>query len=197
MAYTTIAVLRTLDGLDDATTYPDAALTSAITDATVLIDRYTGSSWETTAFNLTLTGNNRDSIQLKEYDGRVVLFPSSITSCVIDGVSQDSSCWALYPSGIVARDTGSFGYTKPGRNIAMTGTAGATVTAPSDIAYCAEQLARHYALSLKSRIPDRALSIQNDFGTVRLSTPSPNRASGLPEIDAILERRRHRIGTIA
>ena len=84
-----------------------------------------------------------------------------------------------------------------GRNINVTGTAGAATTAPDDIVYAAEQLARHYAISLKSRIPDRALSIQNDFGTVRLSTPAPNRASGLPEIDAILERRRHRIGTVA
>lgn len=197
MAYTTIAVLRTLDGLDDATTYPDAALTSAIAQAKTLIDRYTGTTWETTAFNLTLTGTNRGSIQLRTDEGRVILFPQTLTSCVIDGTGQDTSCWALYPSGVVVRDTGSFKYIKPGRNIVVTGTAGATISAPDDIVYATEQLARHYAISLKSRIPDRALSVQNDFGTVRLSTPAPNRAAGLPEIDAILERRRHRIGTVA
>ena len=197
MAYTTIAVLRAMDGLDDATTYPDAALTAAIAQASVDIDRYTGSAWEYTVFEVTLTGNNSSTIQLKDYEGRVTLFPHTLTSCVIDGTSQDVSCWALYPSGVIARDSGSFGYTAPGRNITVSGTAGATSTAPADIVWATEQLARHKALGLKSRIPDRALSIQNDLGTVRLSTPAPNRATGLPEIDAVLERRRHRIGTVA
>lgn len=197
MAYTTIADVRQLDGMNDTTTYSDADLTSAISQATILVDRYTGTSWEFNTFSVTLSGNNSTCIRLRDYEGRTVLFPQTITSCTIDGDAQTTTNWALHPHGLVERDTGTFGYTRPGRNVVIAGTAGATSSAPDDIVWATEVLARHYALGLKSRIPDRALSIQNDFGTVRLSTPAPNRASGLPEVDAVLERRRHRIGTIA
>lgn len=196
MAYTTTAAIRLMDGMDDDTTYKDATISAAIDHVTALVDRYIGTSFEYKSYNVTLDGSNSRSIQLRDEEGRVVMYPRTISACTIDDVAQTTTDWALHYDGIVTRDTGTFTYSRPGLNVNVQGTAGLTSAIPDAPKWAVEQWVRHVALSLKSRIPDRALSIQNDFGTVRLSTPAPNRASGLPEVDAILEQYRQRIGTL-
>lgn len=192
--YATIAEVRATDGLDDETTFPDATVTEAIDWAEELIDRYTGTSWVAKAFTVTLSGDGSDSIQLRNYEGRPILFPISITSATIDGEAvADTSGWKLYPNGVVWSDTDTFSKSSGGRNVVISGTAGATTSAPNDIAWATRTLARQYALDLVSRVPDRALQVQNEFGTVQLSQASshPDRPTSLPEVNARLAHRRH------
>ena len=99
--------------------------------------------------------------------------------------------WALFPEGIVVSDDDTFTYTDPGNNVNITGTAGATTTAPEDIQLAARTLARQYALDTLSRVDDRAVMMTNDFGTIRLSQPGTKYPTGIPFIDAILNRRKH------
>jgi hypothetical protein len=194
MAYATLAEVRALEGLDDTTLYPDANLTEGIAWAEEVIDNYCGTSFTYKAFSVTLTGNSADTIRLVDDDGATVLFPRTIATVTVDGVAETPTAWALYPEGIVARDEGVFTYTKPGRNVVITGTAGVTSTAPAQIAWACRTLARYYALSLHNRVDDRALQIQNDFGTVTLAQPggTPERPTALPEVNAVLNRNRHR-----
>ena len=190
--YTSIAEVRAMNGMDDVTAYPDATITEAINFAEELIDHYTGTSWVAKAFSVTLTGNGSSGIRL--HTNLVpLLFPLTITAATIDGVAVPSFAgWALYPEGLIIRDTGSFGSSTVGRNIVIAGTAGAATTAPKDVAWAARTLARQYVIDLVSRIPDRALQIQNDFGSVQIAQASthPDRPTSLPEVNARLARRR-------
>lgn len=191
--YASIAEVRATDGLDDATTFPDATITEAITWAEELIDRYTGTSWVSKSFDVTLSGNDSASIQLKDDEGRTILYPLTLTSVTVDGTAATGlSGWALYPNGVIVRDSGVFTSSSVGRNIVVQGTAGADTTAPADISWAARTLARQYALDLVSRVPDRALQVQNEFGTVQLSQASshPDRPTSLPEVNSRLAHRR-------
>lgn len=195
MAYATIAEVRALDGLSDSTTWPDATITAAIEWAEELIDRYTGTSWTAKAFTVTLSGRGSNSILLRDNEGRPILYPLSLTAVSISGVALvagDWTAWGLYPHGRIIRDSGSFAHTTAGRNVVISGTAGKETVCPKDIAWCCRTLAAQYALDLVSRVPDRALQIQNDFGTVQLSqaTNHPDRPTSLPEVNARLSRRR-------
>jgi len=194
--YTSIAEVRALDNLSDATTWPDATITEAIEYAEELIDNYTGTSWIHKAFTVTLDGKGGRAILLRNDEGYPVLFLRTITAVTIDGVSlspADWSSWGLYPSGKVIRDSGSFPWATEGRNVVISGTAGVTSAAPKDISWAARTVAAQYAKDLVSRVPDRAMQVQNDFGTVMMAQASsnPDRPTSLPEVNARLARRRH------
>lgn len=195
MAYTTLAEVRALEGLESSELYPDADLNAAIEWAEEVIDNYCGTSFTHKEFEVTLTGNGADTIRLVRDDGSTVLFPRTLTSVTDpDDATEDSTGWALYPEGIVARSSGAFRYVRPGRNITIAGTAGVTSSAPPEIAWAARTIARHYALYLYSRVPDNALQLQNDFGTVTFAQPggTPDRPTSQPEVNAVLNRHRHR-----
>lgn len=196
--YTDLATVRAMEGLDDNTVFPDADITAAISYAEELIDEYTGTSWVAKAFSVTLDGSGTGEIVLEELDGRRVIFPRTITSATVDGTTQtDTADWALFPEGIILRKESTFTYTHPGRNVVIAGTAGAETTAPEDIQWAARTIARQFLLDAVSRVEDRAMSIQNDYGTVRLSQPGRKYPTGLPAVDAVLNRRRHRAPAVA
>lgn len=191
--YASLAEVRAIDGMDDDTTFPDATVNEAIDYAEELIDRYTGTSWVYKSFSVTMSGNGRRSLQLIDDEGRIVLNPRTLSSVTVDGdVVSDTSGWALHPDGLIVRDSGTFATSTVGRNVVVSGTAGLTQTVPKDIAWAARTLARQYALDLVSRIPDRALQIQNDFGSVTLAQAGnhPDRPTSLPEVNARLARRK-------
>ena len=198
MAYTDLATVRAMDGMSDSTNYPDDDITDGIAFAKTLIDEYTGTSWEADAFSLTIDGSGTARLTLEDpYDGRRILFPRSITSCTIDGTSQTTSGWTLFPEGFVLRDEDTFTYTWPGRNVVIAGTAGITTSAPDDIAFVARTLARQYVIDLISRVDDRAVMMTTELGSIRLAQPGARYPTGLPQVDAILNRRRQRGPSIA
>lgn len=193
--YTTVAEVRAMEDMEDASAISDDLITEAIDYAEELIDRFTGTSWVYKSFSTTITGNDRTSILLRDIEGRVILYPQTLTSVTIDGDAvADTSGWALYPEGILTRDTGVFTDTFPGRNIVVAGTAGITSAAPNDIAWCARTLARQYILDLVSRVPDRATGVQTPDGNITFAQASahPDRPTSLPEVNARLVRRRQR-----
>lgn len=183
MAYATVATLRAMDGLVDAVVYPDSMLQEGIDWATAVIDNYTGTSFEYKAFTVTLDGSNHEGLHLG------VLFPRTLTSVTVDGVSQTTTGWVMEDYGRLLRSTGSFTYTFPGRNVVVSGTAGMTATAPPEIAWAARTLARQYVLDLRSRIPDRALSIQSEIGNITIAQAGGSgRPTSLPDVNAVLNR---------
>ncbi|MFB7675593.1 hypothetical protein ACFC26_29715 [Kitasatospora purpeofusca] len=65
---------------------------------------------------------------------------------------------------------------------------------PETIRWCVRTLARQYCLDLVSRIPDRALQLQNEFGSVQLAQAGGTwRPTSLPEVNAHLNRYRVRL----
>ncbi|MFJ8386217.1 hypothetical protein ACIQ9Q_17165 [Streptomyces sp. NPDC094438] len=65
---------------------------------------------------------------------------------------------------------------------------------PETIRWCVRTLARQYCLDLVSRLPDRALQMQSEFGSVQLAQAGGNwRPTSLPEVNAHLNRYRVRL----
>jgi hypothetical protein len=185
--YATLTEVRAMDGLADASLYPDEVLTEAIAFAEELIDFYTGTSWVHRPFTVTFEGHGSSSVTLRDDQGRMVLFPRTITSATQDGVAQTTTDWALYHDAHLVRGSGIFLGT-----IVIEGTAGITAEPPHDIRWCARTIARQYAFDHFSRIPDRALQVQSEFGNIQLAQASthPDRPTSMPEVNARLARRR-------
>lgn len=158
--------------------------------ATARIDEETGTSWEYKPHTVTLDGNDRSAI----FTG--VIFVREITACTINGVAQTVTGWKGTDDGMVIRTDGStFTSSTYGQNVVLTFTAGATATAPQDIKWACATLARWYAVQLSSKTPSNAISIANEYGTVQLAQPGKYGPTSLPEVNAVLRRRCHKIPT--
>jgi hypothetical protein len=65
---------------------------------------------------------------------------------------------------------------------------------PETIRWCVRTLARQYVLDTVSRIPDRALQLQSEFGSIQLAQAGGSfRPTSLPEVNAKLNLYRARL----
>ncbi|MFF2406722.1 hypothetical protein [Streptomyces sp. NPDC058092] len=65
---------------------------------------------------------------------------------------------------------------------------------PETIRWCVRTLARQYCLDGVSRIPDRALQLQSEFGSIQLAQAGGNwRPTSLPEVNSKLNLYRVRL----
>lgn len=65
---------------------------------------------------------------------------------------------------------------------------------PEVIRWCVRQIARQFVLDTVSRIPDRALQLQSEFGSIQLAQAGGNwRPTSLPEVNAKLNLYRARL----
>jgi len=188
MAYTTLADVRALSKLSDSGVYTDDEITEGIAWAELLVNEYTGTSYEAASHSLTLDGTGTDTL----FVGVPHLI--SVTSCAVDGVAvADVSGWVVRPGGVVRRDSGSFTASPLGMNVDIVVSAGEAVSAPADIAWAAKTLARWYVLRLNSEAPDNAISITTAGGDFRLNAqPGKYGPTALPEVNAVLMRYRTR-----
>ena len=187
MTYASDAELLAADGMDESVVTA-AMRTSALDYADALIDKYCGTSFVHKPFSVRLDGNGRIDITSG------VLFPQTLTSVTVSGVAvADTSGWGLHEDGWIIRDTGSFKSEVVGRNVVIAGTAGFSVTPPDGIAWAALTIARQHILDQVSRIPDRALSVANEFGNIMLAQAGGHwRPTNLPDVNVVLNRYRHR-----
>jgi hypothetical protein len=117
MSYATVAELRALDGLEDASLFSDELLSEAIDFAVETVEVYTGQKW--------------GSVEMP---------------------------------------------------------------VPATIAWCVRAIARQFILDHVSRIPDRALQLQSEFGSIQLAQAGgPWRPTSLPEVNAKLNLYRARL----
>ena len=200
MAYLTRAQLRSLNGLGDSTVHSDGDLDDGIIYAKITVDRYCGTSFgdlTTPAydpFTVTLNGTGSHVINLRDQEGRPIMFPRTISSATIDGVADSGIGYVMYPTSRVRRDSGvwTFG-SDGGQNVVISGTAGAYDTPPGDIAWAARAIARYWVLNLQSRMPDRALNLTTPEGNfeVRAQAGGVGRPTPMPDVNAVLNRHRH------
>ena len=172
--------------------YTDAMIDTGILLAEMLIDEVTGTTWEYKTKTITVDGDGTTELNTG------TLFVRTITSATVDGVAETVTGWVGSDLGYIERGTGVFTVptsTTLGRNVTVTFTAGATATAPADIAWCARTLAREHCLRERSRTPTNALQTVTDMGTfthVQAGGPFNNPTSN-PEVNQILRRRCHKI----
>lgn len=187
MTYASEADLLAADGMDESVVTSEMR-TAALEYADALIDKYCGTSFTHKAFSVTLDGNGRSQISTR------VLFIQTLDTVVVSGDTvADTSGWGLHEDGLVIRDTGAFSSSVVGRNVTITGTAGVSATPPDGIEWSALTIARQHILDQVSRIPDRALSVANEFGNIMLAQAGGHwRPTNLPDVNAVLNRHRHR-----
>jgi hypothetical protein len=186
MAYATEAELLALDGMADEAVTSEIAVTS-LEQSEELIDSYCGTSFTYKAFSVRLDGNDQRAISTG------VIYIATLTSVTVDDVAAATTGWGLHEDGMVVRDTGSFASNIVGRNVVVEGTAGFSVVAPAQIKNACLLVARQMVLDQVSRIPDGATSVTNEFGNISLAQPGGLwKPTGLPQVNAILNRNRHR-----
>lgn len=192
MAYATAAEVRAMDGMGDAVAYPDPWLVDAVAFATETIDTYCGTSFEVAPFTaVTSSPMTGTKYFLLEGPRGLILFPRSITSATLDGGALTRT-WTLHPEGWVQADSS----VSRGR-LTLTGTAGFSEVAPVSIRWAARTIARQYVVDLVSRIPDRALQVQGEYGTIQIAQPGGRHGpTSLPEVNAVLSRFRFRSPSI-
>lgn len=195
MSYTTLADLRGTPGMGDATVIGDTALLEAIDYADDLIDRYMGTSYEPRGFSTVADVDRFTGIIYTPRAVPTVLFPRTVTTAMdaATGGMLDVTDWLALPD--VHRITTPTDVPRP-LTVVVTGTCGETDTVPVDIKAAARAIARQYCSDLYSRVPDRALQLTGEYGTVTLAQPggSPDRPTSLPEVNAMLNRRRRHLG---
>lgn len=90
--------------------------------------------------------------------------------------------------------TGGNGYAWPEGLYTVTGTHGFRedwVAVPSDLERAAVTLARY--ISRGNNYPERARQIATDGALITLSTPTPDRPTGLPDVDGVVGRYRQTV----
>ena len=192
--YTTPAEVRSMDSISgESATFSAADVVEAIAYATAIIDDYTGTSWVQRYHRDVLNGTDTDTINVPE------MFPTKVLSASIDRTALSSAKIdeiALFDDGSLTRKSNVWTYTHPGNKVIIEYEAGATTAAPPDIAWCARTIARYHLLEQVSRIPDRAISVQSEFGQIQLAQPGMNRPTPLPDVNTVLNRHRHRAPTM-
>jgi hypothetical protein len=136
-----------------------------------------------------LNGTNSDTIRVSK------MFPATLLSASINGTALTASQitdTALFDDGTMQRKSDVWTYTNPGNLVLIEYEAGAGTVAPNDIRWAARTLARYHLLEQVSRIPDRAISVQSEFGQIQLAQPGMNRPTPLPDVNVVLNRHRHR-----
>lgn len=188
--YAELAEIRALEGLSNASKYPTSALEAARTQAESRFEWATRVAWVPRYYRETLDGNNRSDIMLTWPRPRQVL---SVTT---DGtVQSDLTQFRLYTFGVLERANGVWFLADVyggGQNVIVEYTHGYD-RPPEDIRWAFMTYVRYVLYETQSRIPDRASAFTTPDGTFQLVTAGFNRPTGLPDVDAILNDRSHRI----
>lgn len=185
MAYVTTEEIADLPFVDADPNYVnDTVIDEAIEYATALVNDYCGTTFESTAFSLTLDGTGTHELNT----GLPHLL--TVTACTVGDVSQTVSGWTVYGYGLVISDTNSFARGNYGQNIVITGTAG-HATIPNDMKMAVKLIAGDYINRLwNGSASDRTLSVSNEFGTTQFAVTGSKYPTGMPQVDAILNRYR-------
>ena len=188
--YTVPAEVRAMDSISgESATFSAADVVEAINYATELIDDYTGASWVQRYQRDVMNGTNGQTIKVRR------MFPQTLLAASVDGTaltSDEISDVALFENGQLTRKDKTWTYTEPGNLVVIDYEHGVSASAPPDIRWAAKTLARYHLLEQVSRIPDRAIAVQSEFGQIQLAQPGMNRPTPLPDVNVVLNRRRHR-----
>lgn len=169
---------RTYDGavMGSASVYPDSMILEARSRITDALEHGTGVSWVPRFRRVVLDGWGLDALMLPN------LYPTRILSLDDDGTLLTAPQLAeleLYESGEIYYPSGMFTWGR--RTI--------TVEYEHGFAHLRDGVDRMALMWLRaelvrSNVPDRALVLEGEMGTYRLSIPTGERPSGIPMIDA-------------
>lgn len=182
--------LRANPDLTNATKYPTAALRAARDHFETLAERYCEVAFVPRYARDVLRGDGRNRITLSHHRPRV------LRSVTVDGAAKNVGEFSF--DGIALEWNGGT-FTAP-----TTGTPNVVVVyehgyshAPEAIADACEVFVETRLLGERSGIPRLAISVDSEFGQMRLSTPGDRRPTGIPSVDAVLNEFAERVPGVA
>ena len=178
-----LADLRAMDGLDNVTEFPTTKLISVRDEVNDLFIGYCHTAWGNTYRRQTI-----DTI----YSDRVFTDRGPLTEVI--SVTCNGS--AVTPSGFdrAGEIRGSF---VPGFQNTVVEYVYGHETLDRFVSRAGLRLALYWLLNNESSIPDRARMLTTEWGTWQLTNATEDFITGLPEVDAILNRFNERVPTIA
>lgn len=199
--YFEVADLRAMKGLENVAAYPTASLEVARTIAEEFVEDYTRAAWvpraRTEVFDAPeLYGRLRHQRDWRAEPGGHVFHLEdvpcrAVIAATVDGVAQNVSGWKVSEEGVLRTDGDvlvSSAYA--GQGVVLEYEYGHPAP-PEDLRRATMRLARHVLLTELTAVPDRANMMTTEFATFRLETAGDDRPTGLPEVDAVLNRYRH------
>lgn len=185
--YAELGEIRALDALTSTTSYPTAKLARARSQAEDVFEAVTGVAWVPRHARDVLDGTDEVRLVLSHQQ------PRSLIAVSIDGTVQANlALFRIYPYAVIERTAG---LTWPreasggGQNVIVEYLHGFNEP-PADLKEAFLVYVRDRLLMGNSRIPDRASLMTTDFGTFNLVTAGGTRYTGLPDVDAVLQRYR-------
>ena len=193
--YFTLGQIRNLEGLSDARKYPDFYLERVRAEVEVSFEQYCEVSFA--------PKHGRDTFDSWDFDSKFGIFTrstpvSSLLSVVLSGVAETlTDLWSVSKSGQVRAESFQPTANSLGQDLVISYIHGWDIT-PADLQRVALRYARQLAIINVSTVPDRARLMQSEFGLFVLDAPGPDKATGLPEVDEVLNRyREENVGSFA
>lgn len=194
-AYLTVAQVRALPNLTDPAKFTDAEITAAVDWFETLLEDYTGVAWAP-----------RTVIDERHYltsSGTLILdhlYPRAISALRVYSDATTSTPFTVAEladlraddSGVVRRvSLGSFisGY----GIVAVDYTYGYDAP-PTDVVEAAKVAIRDHLIT--DYQANRQFAVSTEAGIVRTSQPGEDRPFGIPEVDAVANRRRQRVPSV-
>ena len=188
----TLAQLRQLnnDQLSDTVAWPDEQLIDARSRCTVMFEDYCDVAFVPRYGRVVLDGTWGTSVWLPNTK------VNRLKAITMDSVAQDITKATVYPEGKVflAGWYGIWSGVTP-QNVTVSYEHGYTST-PEDVAQAAMQYVA-YEQAANKQLADRFITLTNEFGIVRQAIPGSNAPTGIPFVDATLNRYRTPIPTLA
>lgn len=193
--YVTLTDLRALPNLADTTKFTDTELAAAADWFETLFEDYTGVAWVPRTVTDERHHGTGDLLILDHLRPRTVdavrAYSTATTSVAY--TPAELADLRLEPSGVIRRHTlGSF--TSAYGLIAVDYTHGHDAP-PPDVVEAAKTAIRAHLID--DYQANRQWAVSTEQGIIRTSQPGPDRPFGLPEVDAVANRRSHRCPSVA
>lgn len=179
--FATIAEIRGLDSMDDESKFSTNDIVLARRHAERWFERYCRRAFVPRYAKLTVDGDGSDTIWVPQRD------LCDLIDITVDGSTISTDDIYLYPEGKVFWDGGTFtvGY----RNVVLRYEYGPTYV-PQPIRGAFLTYVRYLLIEGRSRTPDRTVSINADGFLYQMGQAGPNKATGIPDVDAVLNEYR-------
>jgi len=193
--YFTLGQLRSMDGLSSSSKYTDLYLERVRAEVEVAIEQYCEVSF--------VPKYARDVYDSIEFNGTHGIFTrstpvSELLSVVLDGVAETlAGNWSVSESGQVRADSFDPTANSLGQDLVISYVHGHDIT-PADLTRVSLRYARQLAVLNRNTVPDRTRLMQTELGLFVLDAPGPDKATGIPEVDEVLNRyREENVGSFA
>lgn len=190
--YVTLAEIRAQKNLSSTSKFTTAELEDAREWFETLAEDHCGCGFVPRFARLTLDGTGCSRLRLGEprqsLSGRRPFPLRRVLAATIDGAVATVTNWDVYPGGVVDTQDAASTFTLGRRNIILDVEYGYD-RPPRDLRVAALTAIRSRLLTDEAGlVADRATSITNEFGNVLLSQPGTARPTGIPDVDAVLNR---------